>query len=456
MRPVPSLALLLLACDPVDKDAGLDPDTDVSAADSADSADSADDSGADSPSESDDTLEDDTSAPPGELSVWPGTLRFGDLPPGCPGYRTVTLQNVGGRPLAVHGLRLVGGDTTAFLLDPFSATTIRPGERLPLTLAFSAPDLVPYPDTSLEILGPLDTVLATLPLDARGRTPPVFDETFVQGPAEDVDVLLLVDPAHTSTAVANDFRSSVHDMVDRLTDLGVSFRIAVATTDDGAVCASLSGPYVSEASEDAAETLRAQLRAERPDCTQSHAFGAMQSVLGSAEGEAMLRPSARLAVVVVSDVDDATPGTTPSDAIAWLTGLKGGDLDRVTFHAYAGQRTPKETQSSCSSSSERSAEASPRYHAVADATAGVTVDSCRVSADVLTLGATVRATGMTHRFPLSHAPLDGELEVVRDGPSVLNWVWSTVGNQLEFRRDPVPLPGEEFRVRYDYAPTCRR
>ena len=105
---------------------------------------------------------------------------------------------------------------------------------------------------------------------------------------------------------------------------------------------------------------------------------------------------------------------------------------------------------------ERSAEASPRYHAVADATAGVTVDSCRVSADVLTLGATVRATGMTHRFPLSHAPLDGDLEVVRDGPSVLNWVWSTVGNQLEFRRDPVPLPGEEFRVRYDYAPTCRR
>jgi hypothetical protein len=155
----------------------------------------------------------------------------------------------------------------------------------------------------------------------------------------------------------------------------------------------------------------------------------------------LLRPSARLAVVFLSDEDDHS-GFEPESYVQLIQALKGPGLShRAQVHAIIP------TDRSCVTAGPEA----PRYAAVALQTGGSTFEVCRSDYSPLLDELAVRAAGAQGEFRLSRpATGPGEIAVRVDGQAVAPGWWTYDAATQSIRFDPaaVPTSGQTVEVRY--------
>lgn len=166
----------------------------------------------------------------------------------------------------------------------------------------------------------------------------------------------------------------------------------------------------------------------------------------AADGNAgFLRDDARLALMAVSDTDDAIDVINPppvSDSVQKLIAIKHGAKDLISFAGIVPVTRCPTAES-----------LSPRYQQIAQQLGGRLFDIC----DLGNFGALLdSALGELllplTSFPLSANPRDPSAIVVTvDGAVVTGWSYDAASNRIVFSRAAAPPPGSHITARYDSA-----
>ena len=161
-----------------------------------------------------------------------------------------------------------------------------------------------------------------------------------------------------------------------------------------------------------------------------------------------LRDDARLALLAVSDADDANDIINPppvSEYVRRLVQVKRGALDLISFAGIV-------PLTHCEPQAEG---IGTRYIELAKELNGHLEDIC----DLRNFGAMLESSlgGLLmplSSFPLSARPRDPQaIAVTVDGASVTNWTYDPAANRIVFPASAVPPPGSHITARYE--PACQ-
>ncbi|MCB9662712.1 MAG: hypothetical protein H6732_01270 [Alphaproteobacteria bacterium] len=398
-----------------------------------------------------------------DIEVTPDVLRFGKLPPGCTSEALeVTVKNVGTADLDVTDLRLAGARAGAYTLVKAPKRVLAPDQSMVVTLTFEADEIRPYNAAWLEVASnDPDEPVSKVDLSAAGDEFAYAEELFFQENQANVDVLFSIDQSGSMGGEIQDLANAFDVFITAFVNLGLDYRIAVATADPDANCASFAGPYISNTTADPVAEFNTQATMSRP-CGTEAAFAASRASLTSAEGQAFLRQDASLAVIGVSDEEEQSTLFSPQQYAQWLTNLKGGDPTRVSFNGLVGPQSGNIIAGGCPVSSGSDADPAPRYHNAIRLTGGVWGNLCDFDVGPFLQQTSFVAAGLEFRFPLANIPstanpndytvtVDG-VEVPWDGFD--GWTYDSSDNAIEFHGTSLPNPGAEIVVVYPYDAVC--
>jgi len=160
-----------------------------------------------------------------------------------------------------------------------------------------------------------------------------------------------------------------------------------------------------------------------------------------------LRDDARLALLAVSDADDANDVVNPapvSDSVQRLAQVKHGARDLVSFAGMVPLQTCKTAEG-----------VGRRYMEIARQLNGHLEDIC----DLDNFGRLLENALGTLLLPLSSFPLSavprdpGAIEVTVDGVATTQWSYDPASNRIVFPPSAVPPPGSHITARYE--PACQ-
>lgn len=415
---------------------------------------------------------------PSDLLVAPGRLDFGLFDAGCrPSAATVLVHNQGDATSSLRSLRWAEG--SSFALErypaplPGAALEIGPRQSIELPVRFLGGDAAAYADTlRIEFEG-LEAPLE-LPVQAAVEDEPWIEDGFVMPALPKVDVLLVLDPTQSMADRQEGLRRNLKHFVEYYDAAGFDYRIALTTTDladEGrilsgtsfaAVDSSTRGPaerrIVSRDTPDPVRALLANSAIElRPDTAAAEsglaaAARALSAARLSELGSAFLRPQAALAVIIISDAPDRSPGSVDGylDAVRAARGFRGEDhssISAVVAPYPAGRCTGAGGE----------AVGDARYVEAANGSGGALISICTPDWS--------RALEWYQEFPrrqwrLSRMPVVSTLEVRVDGAllpaqgpqETVYWRHDAVHNRIVFAPYATPAPGASLRVRY--VPGC--
>lgn len=169
-----------------------------------------------------------------------------------------------------------------------------------------------------------------------------------------------------------------------------------------------------------------------------------------------LRPTAALAIIVVTNEDDSSFGTTDYYSRVFR-GLKGkGNENLVSFSIIGGTIPngcvpPGETGLYGSN-----ADPSVRYAEVATKTGGIIGSICDASFEQTLIRIAQALNTLKRVFPLTLPPIANSITVTVNGaviaPDLVNgWKYDADTNSIVFLGNYVPPPGSTVRLRYAYA-----
>ena len=281
-----------------------------------------------------------------------------------------------------------------------------------------------------------------------------------------VDILWIVD---TTGSMANQ-RTSLADnfdhFIDTLVRLRTEFRIGVTSTDmspEGERGLVRAEPpqriaIIDNATPNPREVFRANTTFPSSRKRWMQSLGAMVAALDPAQDKnpGLLRPGAALAVIVVSDGEDATFGGTAYFA-RWLRGVKGAGYETlISFSAIAGT-----VPDGCYPPGEESffgSKADPAFR-LADMTrrtGGVFASICDPSFEDSLIRIAQALNTLRRIFPLTLKPDPATLYVTVDSSyvpqhPVNGWEYREDTNSIAFAGDYVPPPGSFIQVFYAIA-----
>jgi hypothetical protein len=160
-----------------------------------------------------------------------------------------------------------------------------------------------------------------------------------------------------------------------------------------------------------------------------------------------LRDDARLALLAVSDADDANDVVSPppvSDYVQRLAQVKKGALDLISFAGLVPLRACPTAEG-----------IGNRYMEIARALHGHLEDICNLDAFGSALENSLGDLLLPlTSFPLSVRPRDpGAIVVQVDGVTVTSWTYDASSNRIVFPANAVPPPGSHITARYE--PACQ-
>jgi hypothetical protein len=169
-----------------------------------------------------------------------------------------------------------------------------------------------------------------------------------------------------------------------------------------------------------------------------------------------LRPNAALAILVVTNEDDSSFGTTDSYARVFKA-LKGkGNENLVSFSVIGGTIPngcvpPGETGLYGST-----ADPAVRYAEVATKTGGIIGSICDASFEQTLIRIAQALNTLKRVFPLTLPPISSSISVTVNGTvipqdPVNGWQYRADTNSVVFLGNYVPPPGASVRLRYAYA-----
>jgi hypothetical protein len=434
-----SASLWLLGCPPGDDDAADDDAADDDTADDDDGAD--DDSAGD-----DDSGDDDTTPPEDDVYLWP-PLQFPSTPLGCLVEDQVAIVNQGDDPVVVSAHVVDPGGEHFELLPPLAwPITIYPGFDLPMEVIFH-----PQADGDLDGMLQLETdhpdfATVTGEVEGTGEITGEQTDTFVQEGNNQVDLLWVVDNSCSMIEEQQYLADNATAFLDFLVTAGIDYQIGVVTTDSGDLQGAV--PIIDSSTKNPAEVFAdAVLLGTNGSATEQpflYAYEAITPPLMEPGGpnDGLIRPDAGLAIVVLTDEPDQSPG----DAATWITSFESykPDPGRVAVAGIYGLTT------GCAN-----AYPGPKIHDVIVGTGGTEVSICDVDWLPALSSITGIVSGPASSFPLSQPAVPMTIEVrVDQTPVTSGWWYDGPGNTVFFEFDHIPAPGSDVEIHYFVQGEC--
>jgi hypothetical protein len=180
------------------------------------------------------------------------------------------------------------------------------------------------------------------------------------------------------------------------------------------------------------------------------------NINGGQPNAGFIRPSAALAVIVVTNEDDSSFGTTDYYARVFR-GLKGKGNENLVSFSIIGGTVPN----GCTPAAEvglygSSADPAIRYAEVATKTGGIIGNICDASFEQTLIRIAQALNTLKRVFPLTLIPIATSLTVTVNGAvvpqdAVNGWQYRSDTNSIVFLGNFVPAPGATVRLRYAYA-----
>ena len=287
-----------------------------------------------------------------QVIVRPETVDFGAMQPNfCPEFiERVTLFNIGQRSVN-HARSSITSATQFPPSTEFRITNgsmipnfLQPGGAFVYELGYRAIDFS-VDDAELEISFSDLPQPIVVPLTGRGEQEAIRTENFQQVTNKEVDVLFVIDDscsmAENQRQVASNFDRFIREADTRQVD----FRLGITTTDTTQRPGVLVGPVISRATPDFQARFRAQAAVGTRGSGIETGLEAMQAALdeasrGNGFNADLIRPTAALVVIIVSDEDDQSPLSPPTYANDLNQRTTNGVLAAVVSGQSAGCSTP--------------------------------------------------------------------------------------------------------------------
>jgi hypothetical protein len=409
------------------------------------------------------------------LTAAPRYLDFGPIRYDCaPRPRSTYVTNQCTLPVLVDDAWIGAGTSDQFSIvtGPMFPQALRPGEGFEVGVTYARAVLGQH-FSPLFLQAHGEPAPMVVPLLAETNHEGVQVERFIQGTDRLLDVLFVVSNTTTMERAQQTLAAALPSFIGRARTSGVDTQIGVTTTGlvpRGAVCPgganggeagrlfpvdSSLPRLVSSAAGNAAALAQGLVNvgvchnlAQGLEAMRSALTGPLVDSVDDPRtpqpndgNRGLVRDSARLSVVFVSDEDDHS-GFEPESYLQLVRALKGPNMShRVTAYGILP------VGGGCTTAGP----SAPRIHEVVTKSGGTTLDICAGDYGAFLETLAVRAAGPQRDFRLT-APAAGvgEITVTVDGAAVAPpaWTYDAAANAVLFAGDSVPRPGQIIEVRY--------
>lgn len=388
--------------------------------------------------------------------------------------RQVRIYNSGNGNLDITAIRIDQTSDPVFLVTavmngnspvqaPY-AMTIAPGANATVELRFYPTRIMPAVHTGLLVIENNVTTESTVPLRGEGTSNAQQTDVFNQLADNKVDVLWVVDDSCSMSEEQQSLASNFQGFINYADSLGVDYQVGVITTEINDAPAgklwACNGFNTIIRSADANRVQAFQCAANvtsppggnrRPNPMGSdEAEAGLQAArlaldvpIRDAENAGFLRDDARLAVIVVSDEEDQSPGSVNLyvDFFRNIKGFRNPQLTSVS--AIAG-----DVPNGCAT-----AAAGNRYNDAVQQLNGQYGSVCSSSWSSMLQNIGLGVFALRQSWSLSR-PADPNTITVRVNNmnvpqgATNGWTFDATANSVNFNGNAVPPPGARIEVRY--------
>lgn len=445
------------------------------------------------------------------LLITPDVLDFGRIGVGCSSReRTVTVFNTGNNPTAVNSIERPAGVSANFTLSmlpggipapPGPGARINPGQSIQFNVRYHVNEL--SLDTGFIRLfeqGRMDPYV--LPLMGEGSRDPTNTDRYRQLQTPEVDIVFVVDNSGSMADKQAELRRNFASFIQFANNQGLDYRIGVVTTDvdpptpfnprgcpdplppqrpmrvDQGQCGYFADgnhtgtrmdpqwrivtPRTRPSPEEAFAALADQgTTGSGDEKGLAGAYQALSSPIVSGWNNGFIRPTAYLAIIIVSDDDDQSRNSLDF-YVNYFLGIKGfRNTNLFSLSAIVEPPYPPRCANG-SSCADCSGEApGTRYIEAARRTGGLVESICPGTdwaRSLQNLGLSV--FGYKSRFFLTNQPVPGSVTVTVNnvridavaGTGQVRWTYDASTNSVNFAPLAIPEPGSDIAI--SYAAEC--
>lgn len=263
-----------------------------------------------------------------------------------------------------------------------------------------------------------------------------------------VDVLWVMDDSGTMSEEQENVIANLSEFVAVMVRMGADWQAGVVTTSADTEAGALTGPPVTAydaAVEDAfAGLVDVGVEGDREEQGLLAMQLATSEPMLSGVNAGLIRDGADLAVIILSDEDDQSPGDTTAytDHLLSASGTGVARLSAVVGQLPAGCASPY-----------AAADPAERYLTVAAATGGLQDSICLQDFSATMKALALNALGLTDTFQLTAVPELLSIEVEVDGVRIFHrpengWQYDAGQNAVVLDGYAVPAPGATVTVSY--------
>jgi hypothetical protein len=432
------------------------------------------------------------------LLISPNEIDFGRIGINCSTRdRVITIFNTGSQATSVTRIERPAGVTAEFQIDnlpagvpspPNAGATILPGQSIDFVVRYHANDL--GIDTGfIHLFEQGETDPYVIPVYGEGATDPTNEDHFTQLETPEVDILFVIDNSCSMSEEQANLVGNFRSFIQFADSQALDYHLSVVTTDvdDVQNFGNCPNPLVAQRPAGVAQgqcgyfadgnydnsqqdpDWRIITPDEQPSAEVAFTAVASQDIGGSGFEQGLqaafqafsspvltgwndgfLRPTAYLAVIVVSDEQDQSPQTIDFYTNFFLA-IKGF---RNT-HLFSLSGIVGNTPGGCSGPG-GSADDGIRYIEVARRTGGIFESICTTDWAQALQNLGLSVFGYKSKFFLSNQPVPGTVTVLIDGIEVaptapsgqVRWSYDTATNSVNFAPLAIPEPGSEIVITY--------
>ncbi len=386
------------------------------------------------------------------------------------GALTITSINIDSTSDPVFLIAAVLANGTTPINAPYQNITVQPGSHVEVQLRFFPSRASPSQHQGLLIIdndvtngGGMGAPL-TVPLVGASTTNSNQTDVFQQLVDNKIDLLWVVDDSSSMSEEQNLLGTNFASFIGFADTLGVDYQIGVITTEiNDAPAGKIWGCNGFNKIIKSSDANRNQAFDCAANVTNPPNGNSRPNPLGSDEQEAglqaarlaldvpiinnenagFLRPDARLAVIMVSDEEDQSPGSV-NLYVDFFRNIKGfANPQLVSVSAIAG-----DVPSGCST-----AEAGQRYHDAAAQLNGQFESICTASWSQMLMNIGLDVFTLRTAWTLSRPADPSTISVRVDGVVVPQngtngWTFDAASNTLTFHGNQIPDPGSTIEVQY--------
>ena len=409
------------------------------------------------------------------LTATPNFLDFGAIRYDCTPVPLRTLvSNQCRHPITVTQVQIGPGTSDEFSIvnPPSTPLTLNTGEGFELQVTYARRVLGQH-FSPLFIQAEGEPKPLLVPLLAETNHEGLRTERFVQGIANQLDALFVVGNTTTMQTYQDRLRAAIPEWISRANGLGVNIHVGVTSTG-----LSPRGPSCGGGAQGGENGRLFPIDNSRPRIVDSSTPGAtalvqqnlgvgtchnlLQGLEAIRQGLSpplidhakdprtpdpndgnlgLLRPEARLAVVVLADEDDHS-GFDIQSYVQFIHSLKG---PQMSHRSSVSAIIPMDL--TCTTAGPPG----PRFRSVAEQTGGATLSVCQTDYSPILDRIATLSGGPQRDFRLSSTPADPtQIEVQVDDQTWdrTRWHFDEASNSVIFETGSIPNPGQVIAVRY--------